>query len=153
LRRGEHKGYCIERHLDPIPRVKEGEEIAREGLASAMIDISDGLIADLGHILEASGRGAQVQLPKIPLSQEYLKTIEQYHSDRYGLALSGGEDYELLFTSPPGKEKAIKKLAAELDTPMTLIGEIVEAPRGVTLVGADGKKIPVEQRGHDHFKT
>jgi len=153
LRRGEHKGYCIERHLDPIPRVKEGEEIAREGLASAMIDISDGLIADLGHILEASGKGAQVQLPKIPLSKEYLKTIEQYHSDRYGLALSGGEDYELLFTSPPEKEEAIKKLAAELGTPITMIGEIVEASKRLKVVGEDGEEYPVKQGGHDHFKT
>jgi len=153
LKRGEQGGQCIERHLDPIPRVKAGEEIARQGLASAMIDISDGLAADLGHILEASGRGAQVQLPQIPFSKEYLKTIEQYYSDRYGLVLTGGEDYELLFTSPPEKEEAVVRLAQALGTPITMIGEIVEASKGLKVVGEDGKEYPIEQKGHDHFKT
>ena len=153
LKKGVKEGYLIERHLDPIPRVKEGGEIARLGLATAMIDISDGLIADLGHILEASGVGAQVYLPQLPLSAPYLKHVAPYYKNPYLLALAGGEDYELLFTAPQGRQEAIKKLAQDLGTPLTLIGEIMEAAAGVTLVGADGKKVPVAQRGHDHFKT
>jgi thiamine-monophosphate kinase len=153
LKKGVKEGYLIERHLDPIPRVKEGGEIARQGLATAMIDISDGLIADLGHILEASGVGAQVYLPQLPLSVLYREHIQQYYKNPYLLALAGGEDYELLFTAPVGRQEAIKKLAQDLGTPLTLIGEITEAAAGVTLVGADGKKVPVAQRGHDHFKT
>jgi thiamine-monophosphate kinase len=153
LKSGVKEGYLVERHLDPTPRVKEGGAIARLGLATAMIDISDGLIADLGHILQASGVGAQVYLPQLPLSAPFRERIKQYYKNPYLLALAGGEDYELLFTASPGRQEAIKKLAADLGTPMTLIGEIAEAAAGVTLVGADGKRVPVEQRGHDHFKT
>ena len=153
LKKGEREGYLIERHLDPTPRVKEGGQIARRGLATAMIDISDGLIADLGHILEQSGVGAQVYLRHLPLSVSYREHVQQYYKKSFLLALAGGEDYELLFTASAERQEAIKKLAQELGTPITLIGEITAASRGVTLVGADGKRVPVEQRGHDHFKT
>lgn len=153
LKHGVKEGQPVQQHLDPTPRVKEGSEIARQGLATAMIDISDGLIADLGHILEASNVGAEVQLAQLPLSVSYREHIKPYYKNPYLLALAGGEDYELLFTAPAGSAEGIKKLADDLGTPITPIGEIVEAPAGVTLVGADGKRIPVEQRGHDHFKT
>jgi thiamine-monophosphate kinase len=153
LKNGVKEGYPVQCHLDPTPRVKEGSEIARRGLATAMIDVSDGLIADLGHILEASGVGAQVHLPQLPLSAPYREHINSYYKNPYLLALAGGEDYELLFTASEGRPEAIKKLAEELGTPITMIGEIVEASAGVTIVGPDGKKFPVEQRGHNHFKT
>jgi thiamine-monophosphate kinase len=147
------KGEPIQRHLDPTPRVREGGEIARQGLATAMIDISDGLIADLGHIVHASGVGAQVRLPQLPLSAPYREHVKPYYKNPHLLALAGGEDYELLFTAPEGREEAINKLAVDLGTPITLIGEITKASAGVTIVGADGKAFPVEQRGHEHFKT
>ena len=153
LKKGVKEGYLIERHLDPIPRVREGGEIARLGLATAMIDISDGLIADLGHILEESGVGAQVYLPQLPLSVSYREHVTQYYKNPYLLALAGGEDYELLFTASEGRQETIKRFTEVLGTPLTLIGEITAASAGVTLVGADGKRVPVEQRGHDHFKT
>jgi thiamine-monophosphate kinase len=153
LKSGVKKGYLIERHRNPTPRLKEGGAIAQQGLATAMIDISDGLIADLGHILEASGVGAHIYLPQLPLSAPYLKHVTPYYKNPYLLALAGGEDYELLFTAPRERGEAINRLANELGTPLTLIGEITGAAAGVTLVGADGKKVPVAQRGHDHFKT
>jgi thiamine-monophosphate kinase len=153
LKKGVKEGDLVQRHLDPIPRVREGGEIARRGLATAMIDISDGLIADLGHILEESDVGAQVYLTQLPLSAPYREHINTYYKSPHLLALAGGEDYELLFTAPEERPDAIKKLADELGTPITQIGEIVEASAGVTIVGPDGKKVPVEQRGHDHFKT
>jgi len=153
LKNGVQEGDSVQRHLDPTPRVNEGYMIARQGLATAMIDISDGLIADLGHILEQSGVGAEVHLPQLPLSAPYREHVNQYYKNPYLLALAGGEDYELLFTAEAGRAEAIKKLAADLGTPITPIGEITQAARGVTLVGGDGKKVPVEQRGHDHFKT
>jgi thiamine-monophosphate kinase len=153
LKNGIKEGYLIERHLAPNPRVKEGVEIARQGLATAMIDISDGLIADLGHILEQSGVGAQVLLPQLPISASYREHIKSYYKNPFLLALAGGEDYELLFTAPREQAEAIKKLAQDLGTPITLIGEIVEAAAGVTVVGADGRKVSVKQGGHDHFKS
>jgi thiamine-monophosphate kinase len=153
LKKGVKEGYLIERHLVPTPRVREGQEIARRGLATAMIDISDGLVADLGHIVEASNVGAEVRLSQLPLSKEYWQTIEQYQSDCYRLALTGGEDYELLFTSPPTKGQAVAKLAQELGIPITSIGKIVDAVQGVTIYREDGKEYPVAHKGHDHFKS
>lgn len=153
LKHGVREGDPVRRHLDPTPRVKEGGEIARRGLATAMIDISDGLIADLGHILEASDVGAQVHLKQLPLSASYREHVNTYYKSFYLLALAGGEDYELLFTAPEDRPEAMKKLVEDLGTPITQIGEIVEASAGVTIVGPGGKEVPVEQRGHDHFKT
>ena len=153
LKKGVKEGDPVQRHLDPIPRVKEGGEIVRRGLATAMIDVSDGLIADLGHILEESDVGAQVYLAQLPLSAAYREHINTYFKSPYLLALAGGEDYELLFTAPEDQSEALKTLAEEVGTPITQIGEIVDVSAGVTIVGPDGKKVPVEQRGHDHFKT
>jgi thiamine-monophosphate kinase len=153
LKKGVKQGYLIERHLDPAPRVREGQEIACRGLATAMIDISDGLVADLGHILEASNVGAEIRLSQLPLSKEYCQTIEGYQSDRFHLALTGGEDYELLFTSLPGRAEEIKKLAEELGIPITPIGEVVEASQGVKVYKEDGAEYPVQAKGHDHFQA
>jgi thiamine-monophosphate kinase len=153
LKNGVKEGGPVLRHLDPSPRVKEGSEIARRGLATAMIDISDGLIADLGHILEASGVGAQIHLQRLPLSASYRKHVSAYYKNPHLLALAGGEDYELLFTVPEERPEAMKKLAEELAIPITQIGEITDASDGVSIVGPDGKEFIVEQRGHDHFKT
>jgi thiamine-monophosphate kinase len=153
LKKGVKEGDLVQRHLDPTPRVREGGEIARRGLATAMIDISDGLIADLGHILEASNVGARLHLSQLPLSAPYREHVTSYYKNPYLLALAGGEDYELLFTAPEERPEAMKKLAEDLGTPITQIGEIVETSAGVTIVGPDGKEFIVEQRGHDHFKT
>jgi thiamine-monophosphate kinase len=153
LKQGKKEGRLIQRHLTPVPRVKEGQAIAYQGLALSMIDISDGLVADLGHIAEQSNVGAEVRLSQLPLSEQYRKEIVSYSSDPYQLALSGGEDYELLFTSPPAKAQAVAKLAQKLGTPITEIGEITDASQGVTIYGKDGKEYPIAQRGHDHFKT
>jgi thiamine-monophosphate kinase len=153
LKQGKKDGVLVQRHLAPWPRVEQGQAIAKQGLASAMIDISDGLRADLGHIAEQSNVGAAVQLAKIPLSEEYKKEIGSYSADPYQLALSGGEDYELLFTAARTKEQAVVKLAKELDIPITVIGKIIDASQGVRVYGEDGKEYPIAQRGHDHFKT
>jgi thiamine-monophosphate kinase len=151
LKKGKREGIAITRHLAPIPRVKEGREIARLGLATAMIDISDGLMADLGHICEASAVGAKVQLSRLPLSEEYRREIAQYNADTYLLAVIGGEDYELLFTAPEERTAAIQKLAREFGIPITMIGEIAADSHGVMIYGEDGKVYPVKQQGYDHF--
>ena len=97
--------------------------------------------------------GAQVHISQLPLSEEYRKTIGTYQSDPYYFALAGGEDYELLFTAPSRRAQAIKKLAEELGTPITMIGEIIEASKGIKVLGEDGQEYPIKQKGHDHFKT
>jgi thiamine-monophosphate kinase len=153
LKQGKREGVLIQRHLTPVPRVKEGQAIAQQGLATAMIDISDGLVADLGHILEASQVGAEIRLSGLPLSEEYRKEVKAYSPDPYALALAGGEDYELLFTAAPAKEKAVAKLAQELGIPITSIGKIVDVAQGVKIYTEDGKEYPIAQKGHDHFKS
>jgi thiamine-monophosphate kinase len=153
LKKGIKQGYLVERHLDPVPRVREGVAIAHQGLALSMIDISDGLVADLGHILEQSRVGAEVRLSQLPLSEEYRKEVGAYSSDPFALALAGGEEYELLFTAAPAKEKAVAKLAKELGIPITSLGKIVDAAQGVIIYTEDGTEYPIAQTGHDHFKT
>ena len=152
LKQGGKEGGLVQRHLAPAPRVREGREIACRSLATAMIDVSDGLAADLGHIVEASGVGAEVRLSRLPLSEEYLREVAGYNADPYALALTGGEDYELLFTAPPAKEQAVDKLVQELGIPITAIGEIVDALAGVRVLTDDGKEYPIKATGHDHFR-
>jgi thiamine-monophosphate kinase len=152
LKQGKREGKLVQRHLVPVPRVKEGEAIAGQGLATAMIDISDGLLADLGHICEASTVGANVQLSRLPLSEEYQREIAQYNADTYLLAMIGGEDYELLFTAPKERTPATQKLAQEFGIPITMIGEITDASQGVKIFKEDGKVYPMKEQGYDHFK-
>jgi thiamine-monophosphate kinase len=152
LKQGKREGGMVQKHLTPLPRVKEGQEIALQGLATAMIDISDGLLADLGHIAEASRVGADVRLSKLPLSEAYQKEIRSYSPDPYRLALSGGEDYELLFTAAPEKEQAVAELARKLGIPITAIGEVVAVAAGVRVIDERGKEYPLKNKGHDHFR-
>ena len=150
LRRGEREGAAIARHLNPAPRNQAGVALAEKGLVTAMIDVSDGLLADLGHILRLSGVGAELFLENLPLSSEYLRRIGELSNDPYSLATSGGEDYELIFTSPPEQDATVRELAAFLELPMTVIGEIRGEP-GLVIVAPDGTPHIPSCRGFDHF--
>jgi thiamine-monophosphate kinase len=137
----------IEKHLKPFPRVAEGRKLALSGAASAMIDLSDGLSSDLAHICEESGVGAIVHAGQIPLSKA-LKSMKTLKRPALEYALSGGEDYELLFTVPPDKVNKIKTLrvaAKEIGT--------VTRGRRVALIGSDGKKAPLRPSGYEHFRA
>ena len=129
LRRGERDGAAVNRHLDPLPRTEAGLALAEAGVPTAMIDVSDGLLADLGHILRQSGCGATLALDRLPLSAEYLDRIGGMSQDRFALALSGGEDYELLFTAPAEREMELLELFAPLALAVTPIGEICHRSR------------------------
>ena len=100
----------IKKHLSPCPRVELGQAIAKHHLATAMIDVSDGLLIDTSHLLEESGVGARIWEDRIPLSRLYRKWIHSFSKDPFQFALSGGEDYELLFTAPPEMRKRISSL-------------------------------------------
>jgi len=140
----------IDRHLIPIPRLKIGRDLAKRGIASSMIDVSDGLILDLERITVDQGLGAIIFLEKIPLSNSYIEYINEYVDDTYSLALSGGEDYELLFTSPRGNEKEIELLSNEYQIPITEIGYI-NGGNLVTVLDSKGEKVLIKKRGHIHF--
>lgn len=131
----------------PEPRTGLGPLLA--GIAHAMCDVSDGLIADLGHICDASQVGATVELAAVPSSSAARRLVR----DEPDLALrlaTGGDDYELLFTAPPEASAAIARLAADLALPITAIGAI-EPGTGVRLLGADGRPVPVTTAGYRHF--
>jgi thiamine-monophosphate kinase len=143
----EHRAWLIGRFQVPDPRVDLGPRLA--GIAHAMIDISDGLIADLGHICETSRVAAAVELAALPLSAAAQVIVDQDPGTRTGLA-AGGDDYELLFTAPAESVKAILDLSLVLGLPITKIGKI-ELGEGVRLVDAEGRTIPVDVPGYRHF--
>jgi len=133
----------VERLDRPTPRVREG--MALRGIATGAIDISDGLVADLGHILEMSRVGARIFLDKIPVSP-----VCRAHIKKYGweAALVMGDDYELCFTVPPENTGALEKL--QFACGLHYIGEI-EAEPGLRIVDESGKPYRPASTGHDHF--
>lgn len=141
----------ILKHIDPMPRVREGRELAKRKLATGMIDISDGLILDLRRIAEQSSVGAKVWLNKTPLSPSFKRWITGHPSD-IALALNGGEDYELLFTASKDNASQIQTLSKELSLPITHIGEIVPERYGVTVLDDKGKVFPLAMQGFEHFR-
>ncbi len=150
LRRGERTGPAVMKQLDPLPRVREGLALAEAGMPTAMIDLSDGLLADLGHLLDLSGVGARVELEKIPLSESFLEQRSLLAEDPFLLPLAGGEDYELLFTVPPAKREAAGALLARLGTRATVVGEITP-DGGLKVVAADGTEYRAAAKGYNHF--
>ena len=151
--RGQNlKNKAILKHIDPLPRVLEGRELAKKKLATSMIDISDGLISDLRHIAEESGIGANIWLKKLPISAGLKKWLKG-HPQYIKLALSGGEDYELLFTVPKGNAAKIEALSMKLGIPMTHIGEIVPKRCGITVLDEKGDIFHLADEGFEHFKT
>ena len=150
LRGGKRSGGAITRHVDPLPRNEAGMILAEQGLATAMIDVSDGLAADLGHILKQSGCGATVFLDRLPLSPEYRQHMAGMTVDPFALALSGGEDYELLFTSPVDREEEVFAAFTAIVLPVALIGEITATP-GLKLIAPGGAPYIPTFRGFDHF--
>jgi len=150
LQRGDKTGFLVSRHLDPEPRVAAGVAMAVEGVASAMIDISDGLVADLGHILDKSGVGARLELAGIPLSDQYRKEISRFTEDCFSLPLGGGEDYELLFTAPPLFRDRIFSCMESCGVNVSIIGEMTKE-KGLAIISADGSAYHPSQKGYDHF--
>jgi thiamine-monophosphate kinase len=152
--RGDHVGLgnadsaaLVARFQLPEPRTSLGPRLS--GIASAMIDVSDGLVGDLGHICEASEVGATVTLDAVPMSPPARKLVAAEPALAIRLA-TAGDDYELLFTAPPAADAAIGRLIAELGLPITAIGTIDEGS-GVRLADADGKAIAIEKAGWQHF--
>jgi thiamine-monophosphate kinase len=143
----EARAALIARFQVPEPRTALGPELGR--IAHAMIDVSDGLLADLGHICETSNVAAAVELMELPLSAAARAVVALEPAIRQRLA-AGGDDYELLFTAPENAAGAIAALSARLRLPIAPIGRI-EPGAGVRLVDADGRTLAVETVGYRHF--
>ncbi|MDF2940112.1 MAG: thiL [Gammaproteobacteria bacterium] len=139
------QSYIESRLNRPSPRVEIGQ--ALQNIAHACIDISDGLAADLNHILKASRVGAEIELDKLPLSAA-LKNLDPQKAIE--LALHSGDDYELCFTATPGMEDKIQALSHYTQTPITKIGKIVQEP-GLFSLDANNK-VMIKPSGYIHFQ-
>lgn len=146
-----HSEALLARYRRPLARVRLGQGLA--GLAHGCIDISDGLVADLGHVVRASGCDATIDADRVPFSDAARAAIA-IEPALMETAITGGDDYELLFTAPPSAAVAIGELAAELDLPLTAIGRI--APREgedgkVGVVDGKGRELSLKTGGYRHF--
>ncbi len=136
----------IERYRLPRPRLELGQRLA--GLAHAAADISDGLVADLGHIVAASGVAATIEADAVPLSSAARAAIGAQPELRETV-LTGGDDYELIFCAPETAADAIQAVAKEIDLPLTAIGKIAEGA-GVRVLDAGGTPMTLTQSGYSH---
>lgn len=143
---GAGGGILGQRYWLPEPRLAAGELL--RGLASAALDISDGLVQDAGHIAAASGLGCQIQVSSLPLSKALTNGFERVVAETWGL--TGGDDYELCFTVPPQHVAAIEHVLTGAGQTFTRIGEMV-AGQGVHCVDSAGQAVAVEQGGYVHF--
>lgn len=141
--------FLLSRHHFPTPRFRTGARLAKEKLACAMIDISDGLLQDLGHICKASRVGAIIAEEKLPLSAAYRALAG---ANETGHALAGGEDYELLFCARRRNRARIERLRERFDVSITRIGTCVPASEGMRILNPKGQRVALNGRGHDHFK-
>ncbi len=142
----------LQPHLYPKIRVELGAWLARRQIASAMMDISDGLSTDLARLCRASGAGARLWAERIPcvkLQADRTPWLRKLRLDPMQMALHGGEDYELLFTVPRERLKRLRSAPGFAE--ITAIGEI-ERGRGITLVGADGRSKQLDPGGWDPFR-
>jgi thiamine-monophosphate kinase len=143
---GGAREVCLARLHAPEPRVDLGGRL--RGLARSAIDVSDGLLADLGHILEASGIGAEVAWQAIPRAAATAACQDQDLAR--DCVLAGGDDYELVFTAPPFRRAEIEAIGKDLGIALTRIGVCVPGKAAVSLRDAAGGTLPVP-RGFDHF--
>jgi thiamine-monophosphate kinase len=142
--------FLLQRHQDPEARMGLGRALAEAAIPSAMIDLSDGVLSDLGHILEASGVGAQVEAASLPLSESFRQALAA-DSSLMDLALAGGEDYELLFTVSPEREKDLAKIEGKAGLPLTRVGTVTSPDHGLTVKNRYGREYRPQRRGYNHF--
>ncbi len=142
------------KHLTPRPRLREGRVLGRCGKVHAMVDVSDGLMADLEHVCRASGVGAEIWADQVPVGAACSQVALASGVEGLDWALSGGEDYELLFTASPDQAAAIESLLVnETGTSCRAIGRITAAQGDIDLLFPDGRRLSylMEKRGWDHF--
>ena len=133
---------CLARLLRPVPRVEMG--VSLRGIASAMIDISDGLLADLGHLLKAGNIGARINIDAIPFHEQLDAECDP--AQKWRCILSGGDDYELCFTVPPDRQDKL----GSIGSPVSGIGEIT-AEKGLRCIRKDGTEYVPDRTGYVHF--
>jgi thiamine-monophosphate kinase len=134
----------------PTPRVELG--LALRGIAHSAVDVSDGLLGDLQHILKASGVGAEIHTQQVLSTMASGQSSGLNQDELLRLTLAGGDDYELVFTAPENQRQAIASASASSATPVTRIGKITASP-DLRLLGANGQAVLNSYASFDHFKT
>ncbi|MCE5239825.1 thiamine-phosphate kinase [bacterium] len=145
---GLEPGACWERYAHPQPRVREAAQLEPLGLVHGAMDISDGLVQDAGHLCEQSGVGIIIRAAQVPVHAGVAQIAERLRHDPLQYALSGGEEFELLFTAPPG---ALAELQAAVAIPVHQIGEVV-AGGSVLVLDETGGEVSLPSTGWDHFR-
>ena len=140
--------FCLAALHQPQPRVELG--LALRGIANSAIDISDGLLADLGHILECSNVAAEVRYDKLPKPSLFAFPGDEMRELEQRCVLSGGDDYELCFTAPFAQRAEVEMLAARLSLPLSRIGSIVSG-HGSKVRAENGNVMKILESGYDHF--
>jgi len=150
----EEAEQLLAAHFTPTPRVGEGRAIASRRRARAMIDLSDGLSSDIGHICARSSVGVRLWAKRLPVSAATRGVAELTGRLDWALALQGGEDYELCFTAPPEAERELAAAVKEATgTKVTCIGEVLSEEAGRWVQLPDGREIPLKREGWDHFRV
>ncbi len=139
-------GHLARRYRLPEPRLALGAALSGGGVATAAMDVSDGLLQDLGHLCRASGCGAEVEAASLPLSGAARAAVGADPA-LLALVLAGGDDYELLFAAPPERSGEVLARAAAAGTAVSPIGAFVEGPPEVVARGADGAPLPAAAQG------
>lgn len=149
--RGEGEvNHLISRLLDPTPRTAAGRALAESGLVTAMIDISDGLMADFEHIAELSGVGGTIKIDELPISPAFRSVSQCLPELPYTFVLAGGEDYELAFTAPVTNRKKIIEIMKKSGIEASPVGIVTSLP-GVTVERSDGSRFVPQAHGFTHF--
>jgi thiamine-monophosphate kinase len=154
-RRGESPASeaCALAHLRPNARVAEGRWLGAAAGVHAMMDLSDGLSADLGHVCRESGVGARVAVDRVPVDGGAREIARALGAEALAWAIAGGEDYELLLTCDAAEAEALANgLRRATGTTLTVIGEIEGLKTGVVFVDAAGQPVPMP-RGYEHFRA
>ena len=144
--------FLIARHRRPVAQCRFGQFLSTHRLASAAIDLSDGLSGDLRHLCTQSHVGAEIYAPALPLSSALLRYAMASHTDPAALALRGGEDYELLWTVPPSKSHRLHRAASTPGRRITCIGVIRPHGFGIQMTTEGGTRRPVPITSYEHFR-
>ena len=150
--RSKMERFLINRHLRPTPRMQVGRLLAEHRLATAAIDISDGLSGDLIHICRESRVGAELEAEALPISESCRVYAMQHGARSLDLALTGGEDYELLFTVSPRKQRKLERLIRGVGIQVTRIGMIRPKQSGMRLRFATGRSRQLNEDSYQHFR-
>jgi thiamine-monophosphate kinase len=144
--------YLLARHFSPTPRIELGMELAKQKIAGAAIDVSDGLLSDLNHICQSSKLDAIIHQNKIPFSLEAKKILKENNFTIADL-ISGGDDYELIFSANKKYLDKIEKLSKKLKTPISCIGQFKKSKTSLpklTLLNVKNQEVPISKYGYQH---